>query len=272
MSSKLQRRSHVAGIVVVHALLAALSYYVAYLLRYDFAIPGAYLRTFLWTLPILLGLRTIAFAAFGLHRRFWRFSSVSDLIALGWATATSTLAFGLAIAAVTGFKDYPRSVLIIDLALALLLVGGARLAARVLAEKAEFRRTSGDARSKTPTLILGAGHAAERLLRDLQRNPNAALQPIGLVDDDPRKLGVWLHGVRVLGGTNELESLAEQTGAKLIVIAIPSATNVQRLRLVKRCVDVGSPSVLCRRCQSSSTARARPEAGATPPRGPRASR
>src|SRR6185369_16223460 len=86
MSSNLHRRSHVAGVIVLHALLAACSYYVAYLLRYDFAIPDAYLRTFLWTLPILLVVRTTAFAAFGLHRRFWRFSGVSDLIALGWAT------------------------------------------------------------------------------------------------------------------------------------------------------------------------------------------
>jgi nucleoside-diphosphate-sugar epimerase len=240
MSSKLQRRSHVAGVIAIHALLAAFSYYFAYLLRYDFAIPDAYLRTFLWTLPVLLVVRTIAFAAFGLHHRFWRFSGVSDLIALGWATMTSTIVFGLTIAAATGFKDYPRSVLIIDLALALLLGGGARLAARVFAEKAEFRRAS-YARSKVPALILGAGNAAERLLRDLQRNPNAAVQPVGLVDDDPRKLGVWVHGVRVLGGTNALESLVERTRAKLIVIAIPSATNVQRLRLVKRCVDVGLP-------------------------------
>jgi len=233
-----QGRRTAAGLVF-QAFLIAVAYYAAYLLRYDFDIPRVYLRTFAWTLPILIVLRCAALVGFGLHRRLWRFSGVPDLIALGWAITLSTVAFGLLIAVLTRFNGYPRSVLIIDLALSLLLSGGARLAARVFSESTDRLRNAAENGEQTPTLIIGAGKAGEHLLRDLQRNYASNIVPVGFVDDDPNKHGLALHGIPVLGGTNDLERVVAQVGAKLIVIAVPSASKPRMLRLVKRCVDTG---------------------------------
>ena len=107
MSSALHRRWRTAAIFLVHAALTAAGYFAAYLLRYDFNIPPGYLKAFAWTLPILIVVRAGAFAAFGLHRRFWRFAGVSDLIAL-----TLLLLPGPRAAAESGVRRSPHGTLI----------------------------------------------------------------------------------------------------------------------------------------------------------------
>jgi FlaA1/EpsC-like NDP-sugar epimerase len=235
--SRLPYRWRAAAFVAVHLALLAASYYGSFLLRFDGHVPDFYFRSFVWSLPIVLGARLVALVACRLHRGLWRFSSVADLVALVRATTLSS-AFVVAFIALTrGLNHFPRSVLVIDCGLTLLLLGGLRLGSRVLSESlGNFRWRGGQ---KTPTLVLGAGNAADRLLRDLRRNPSGTLAPVGLVDDDPQKHGRSLHGVPVVGGIDELADLAYRYKAKLIVIAIPSATKAQMLRLVQRCVEAG---------------------------------
>lgn len=237
MLSRLPYRWRAAAFVAVHVILLAASYFFAFLLRFDGHIPESYFLGFLWTLPIVLVARLIALAAFRLHRGLWRFSSVSDLVALVRATTVSSAVILAAIAFTRGLNHFPRSVLLIDWGVTLLLLGGLRLGSRVFNESSTSFRWK--RRERTPTIIVGAGNAADRLLRDLSRTPAATVAPIALVDDDTGKHGRSLHGVPVVGGIDELADLAYRYEAKLIVIAVPSATKAQMLRLVQRCVETG---------------------------------
>ena len=184
----------------------------------------------------MLAARAAALLFFRLHRGLWRFSSVSDLLGLVRAITVSTALIIAVIALTRGTHRFPRSVLIIDFGLTLLVLGGLRLGSRVFSESLGSARR---ARHRTPTLIVGAGNAADRLLRDLRRNPAATLSPVGIVDDDVQKHGVSLHGVPVVGAIDELPDLVYRYQAQLIVIAIPSATKAEMLRLVQRCVETG---------------------------------
>ncbi|MDH4338906.1 MAG: polysaccharide biosynthesis protein, partial [Thermoleophilia bacterium] len=124
----------------------------------------------------------------------------------------------------------PRGIWFIELLLLFAFVMGARLLARTLIERPAARSIV--ARGKE-VLVVGAGDAAQLILREMLRNPSFGYTPIGLVDDDPRKANVRLHGVRVLGTTADLPVLLRDRRPDELLIAIPSAAGDVRERIVE---------------------------------------
>jgi FlaA1/EpsC-like NDP-sugar epimerase len=224
-------------ILIGHVGLIPAVYLLAFALRFDFDIPAAQWGVFLATLPLLLACRFGAFAAFGLFRGWWRHAGIHDLVDLARGVTISTLAFVMLLF-LTGFNgSFPRSILFLDWALALLVFGGLRLSVRCAREGIIGARPM--RAGETPVLVIGAGVAGERLLRELERSPDRKIFPVGLVDDDPAKQGMQLHGVRVLGTTETLTQLADRSGARLLVIAIPSSSRRDLQRVVDRCLETG---------------------------------
>src|SRR5205814_4368695 len=122
----------------------------------------------------------------------------------------------------------PRSVAILDWLLLLGLVAGTRLLARTLIERPG---TSLVARGKE-VLVVGAGDAGQLVIRELQRNRQLGYTPIGLIDDDPRKKNLRIHGVRVLGTTDDLPHILRDNRPDEVLIAIPGASGEARQRVV----------------------------------------
>jgi FlaA1/EpsC-like NDP-sugar epimerase len=124
----------------------------------------------------------------------------------------------------------PRGVWFIDLLLCLALVAGSRLLARTLIERPFPGRivTSGK-----DVVVIGAGDAAQLVVKEMQRNPALGYTPIGLLDDDPRKRNLRLHGVRVLGTTADLEHVVRDRRPDEILIAIPTASGELRAAIVE---------------------------------------
>jgi FlaA1/EpsC-like NDP-sugar epimerase len=81
-------------------------------------------------------------------------------------------------------------------------------------------------------IVVGAGDAGQLVVRELQKNRSLRTTPIGLVDDDPRKRNIRLHGVRVLGTTDELPHLLRDNRPDEVLIAIPSASGAARQKVV----------------------------------------
>jgi FlaA1/EpsC-like NDP-sugar epimerase len=229
-------------IVCAHVLLIPLAYYAAYAIRFDFRVPPAEWRAFLATLPYLLAIRLIVFARYGLFRGYWMHVGLRDLVDLGVATTLSTTLF-VAFLYVFGWpRALPRSVFILDWLSVVFLSGGLRFLARAFREgQLPMQGMRGTRR----TLLIGAGEAAEMLLRQLLHDgrgngSHEALGVVGLIDDNPDTHGRALHGVPVLGGTTDLEDLVHQHRIQLIVIAIRSATAEQMRRIVQRCTATGT--------------------------------
>lgn len=221
-------------VLLLHLTLVPLGYLMAFVLRFEFPLPRAELNQFAATLLYLLPIRLASFSAFGLYHGWWRHVGMQDLLDLLKAvTASSVLLVGILF--MTGdLVGFPRSVLIVDWLIAIFLFGGLRFAVRAAREGGVTNRQV-DRRAKR-ALVVGAGEAAERLLRQL-RHGGGEFRAVGLVDDAPGKRGMRLHGVPVLGTTRDLSRLVAQCGAKLIVIAIPSATRDQMKAIVARCMD-----------------------------------
>lgn len=223
-------------VFALHLILIPLGYLGAFVLRFELPVPESYWAIFLRTVPILIAVRLISFAAFGLYRGWWRHVGMKDLSALLKAVSVSTVLLLSALFFTQQLEGFPRSVLILDWILAMGLFGGARFLVRALREsrsgKLELERRG------TPALVIGAGDAAERLLRQVWQG-GTGLRPLGLIDDDPFKHGMSLHGVPILGSTEELPRLIRKYDPKLLVIAIPSASRDAMKRLVDVCMETG---------------------------------
>jgi FlaA1/EpsC-like NDP-sugar epimerase len=218
--------------LVVDAALVAAAWWLSWYVRFDHKPPVYYRRYLDWDVVLLVvGLTIPAFVLFGFYNRWWRYVSTRDmwgaLRGVGVGVLTVFLVFTL-----TAFHParVPRGIWIIDLLLLLAFITGSRLLARTLIE----RPAAGTivARGKE-VVIVGAGDAAEQILREMLRTPSLGYTPIGLVDDDPRKKNLRLHGVRVLGTTDDLRFLLRDRRPDELLIAIPSASGEARERVVE---------------------------------------
>ena len=233
------RRPVVLGL---HLLLVPLGYYMAFALRFDFRPPDRHIDLFWRTVPYLMVLRMASFAIFGLFHGWWRHVGMRDLIDLVRATTLSSVLLLLALFMTgdltsSGAGEFlPRSVLVLDWITALVLFGGLRFGVRAFREE---RLLPWRARRGKPALIIGAGTAAERLLRETQREGESEICPVAMVDDDPDKRGMRLHGVPVVGTSRDLRKLVASSGIKLLVIAIPSATRQEMRDIVEACLETG---------------------------------
>lgn len=223
-------------IVAVHLVLIPLAYFGAFGARFDFHIPLAELRTFARTVPYLLVIRLLIFARYGLFRGYWRHVGLRDLVDLGVATTLSTALFAGAMLATGWPPALPRSVFLLDALGIVFLSGGLRFAARAFREGQLPMQSSRGRR----TFLIGAGEAAEMLLRQARHDSRFAISVVGLIDDNPETHGRSLHGVPILGGTADLERLVHEHRIQLLVIAIRSATADQMRRIVERCTATGT--------------------------------
>jgi FlaA1/EpsC-like NDP-sugar epimerase len=217
--------------VAVDAALVAAAWWLAWNLRFE-ARPVYYDRYLDWEIVLLVvAIKLPVFALSGFYNRWWRYVSTRDM----WAALRGVVLASVAVFLVFTLFDVhrvavPRGVWFIDLLLCLAFVAGSRLLARTLIERPLPGRivTSGK-----EVVVVGAGDAGQLVVKEMQRNPALGYTPIGLLDDDPRKRNLRLHGVRVLGTVAELAHVVRDRRPDEILIAIPSASGELRARIVE---------------------------------------
>lgn len=217
-------------IVCVHLFLIVLSNLLAFLLRFEWAVPSAYYYMIGVTLPVVAFIRLGVFYFFDLHSGLWRYAGTRDLVQIIKAVVLSSAVIGLIIYPVLDFQLYPRSILVLDAVFVIVLMGGVRLGTRILREKSRFT-----IHEKKGVFIYGAGDAGELLLRDMLKNPGYTLHAAGFIDDDKKKTGLKIHSVPVLGTGKELDDLMEKYAPEEIIIAIPSAKPAQIQKIMNEC-------------------------------------
>jgi len=182
-------------------------------------------------LIVLLVIQTSCFYGFKVYRGLWRFSSLADVARILKAVCVGTLLAYPAFYTLSWLQTIPRTILPLYSLLLMAFLCGARLTLRYHWDK-QGKQFDVDESVKR-VVIVGAGNAGESLIRDLQRTHEYL--PVGLVDDDPKKRGLEVHGVRVFGTIPELPDLVNQCGADLIFIALPSAGSADMRRIVNYC-------------------------------------
>ena len=187
------------------------------------------------TVAWVLVAQGLVFWRVGLYRGLWRFASVPDLWNIFKAALWGLTAIILGLAVYNRLGSVPRSVLVSYPFLLTALLGLPRLAYRMWKDHVGKRGES----SARRVLILGAGRAADALVRDLQRT--GAFHPVGFLDDAPRLRGSRLHGLPVLGRLEDAPSVARETAAGMLVIAMPSLDAAAMRRVMGICERTGLP-------------------------------
>jgi FlaA1/EpsC-like NDP-sugar epimerase len=225
--------------VGVDAALVALAWWLAWNLRFE-GRPVYYDRYLDWSIIVLVvAIKLPVFAVSGFYNRWWRYVSTRDM----WAVFRGVVLASVAVFLVFTLFDVhrvavPRGVWFIDLLLCLALVAGSRLVARTLIERPLPGRIV--TRGKD-VIVVGAGDAGQLVVKEMQRSPALGYTPIGLLDDDPRKRNLRLHGVRVLGTVADLEHVVRDRRPDEVLIAIPTASGALRAGIVETARPLGVP-------------------------------
>lgn len=214
---------------ILHDLtVAALAWVAAYFLRFNFDLPHNF-RSEMWhTLIWVAPLQTLIFWYMGLYRGVWRFASVADLRRILMSVLLAAMLIPLVLWMFRVDAVLPRSVLIMDPILLLLVMGGDRLLYRLWKEQMLF----GDIKLQgEPVLVLGAGSAGVGLSKDLARSKE--WHQVGFLDDDVDKQGRLLNGIKVLGNLDSLPHWAERLGVSQVIIAMPSTGHQARKHAIE---------------------------------------
>ena len=219
-------------------LAAALSYGLAFWLRFDLTWPGQYDQVFLLSLGILIAVRVGSAYAVGLDTHRWRFVGLRDMRRLGLAVAAGTIVFLAMMPLVDPSPAIPLAVFAMEPILTVLLAAGLWTSYRTAYEVA--KRSHGFEEGARRVLVVGAGRAGESLVRQMLFHPGR-YRPVAFADDDVARHGTSIHGVKVMGDTTELVRIVERCRAHEIVIALPSAGPSVLRRIVELCEPTGLP-------------------------------
>ncbi|MHB8060035.1 MAG: polysaccharide biosynthesis protein, partial [Gaiellaceae bacterium] len=222
------------------------AWFLAFYLAFDLHQPKSkpYLRFVAWEPVLTIVLITLGtFVVCGFYNRWWRYVSTRDI----WAAVRGvTIACVLAdVVVYFGFRgryhhvfQLPIRVMAMDWLFMLAFVTGSRTLARTLIERPQPGELIAHGKE---VIIAGAGDAASVTLRELHKYRHLGYTPIGIVDDDPRKQGIRLHGVKVLGKIADLPRLLRENRPDEVLIAMPSASGQTRQRIVEMAREAKVP-------------------------------
>ena len=224
-----------AIIVLLHAVLVAISLMLSWFLRFEFQWVNVALVVSV--APVLILYRLAAMHRFGLLHGYWRHTGTHDEWEMAKAVALGSIAFLVTTRYAFGVKQFPLSIYALEAITTTVMVLALRVAVRLSKQRTNSNR-GGDNRRVQRVLIAGAGFAGELLIQDLQRS-GGRWEVMGFVDDDRKKIGARIHGVPVLGSIEQVPELSAKHRAFELLIAIPSASAAQMQRIVGICDGTG---------------------------------
>jgi FlaA1/EpsC-like NDP-sugar epimerase len=230
MQPKFSSKTRTTLAVLHDAIAAALAWSFAYLLRFNFELPPNFSAELHQTVYWVVLLEMVVFWRFNLYRGIWRYASTTDLRRIFLAVMLAAAAIPLMSWMLRLELVIPRSVLVINPLLLILMMGGSRCVYRLWKEQGLYQnlKLRGE-----PVLVLGAGDAAASLAKDLAKS--SAWRLVGFLDDDSDKHGHMLNGVLVLGRLDDLSEWVERLGVSQVIIAMPSSSHQQRKRAIDLC-------------------------------------
>lgn len=222
-------------VAFLHDLMwVPLSLLAVYWFRFNLnSIPSPYLQSLYRVTLISIPVFTVVFWKFGLYRGIWRFASVPDLVRILKSVMLGTLIITLVAVILFRMENIPRTVLLLFPIFLLCGLTGPRLCYRLIKDKRLILRKQVGKR----TLIVGAGHAGEMVLREIINRQD--YQPVALVDDDVHKHNREIHGVRVCGSLLELNDIVRSFDIEVVIFAIPSASRKTVARVIRVCAETG---------------------------------
>ncbi len=220
--------------ILLDLAVIIVAYTSALLLRFDSSIPHGSAAFAVRILPFIAAAYIAANVTFGVYRTVWAYGSLGDILALFRPVLLITLVvFGVNFWA--SDRELPLSVILMAGALIFPGMAVVKMRTRLL------RRLPWVEGASRRLLILGAGHTGQLLARELQNSPSLNYQPVGFLDDDPKKQNSRIHGLRVLGALGDLEAVIRRSDVNVVAIAIPRAPGPMIRSVVGACQRANVP-------------------------------
>jgi FlaA1/EpsC-like NDP-sugar epimerase len=217
----------------IHFLIADLFFivfgiFISYMMRLEnFSTFMVYLDSALIMGIMSLLIKPLVHYSYGIYRRMWRYAGVKELWLVILSVTTSSAMIGaimLLLFSLEFFTAFPRSVLVIDWILGLVLTGGSRFVFRFFSETQSGDRSySLYENAPKKVLVVGAGDAGAIVVRELLKTPQLNAIPIGFLDDDPTKQNLVINNIKVIGTVTEIDKVLAHLDVDEVIIAIPSA-------------------------------------------------
>ena len=200
--------------VFIDMAFIALSYYLAFLLRFEEGFNPSIKEYYLATIPLILPIKLGIFYFSGLYKGAWRYTSVSDIIRILKAVVIGCIASALLLWMIPAYGILSRAVLIIDFNLLFFFMVGERSSFRILEHLYLSKNHRGE-----KVLIYGVGKGSVHALNEFINNPRLDLSPVGFIDDDQRNHGKQVNGYPVLGTLDSLEAILEIHSISEVIVS-----------------------------------------------------
>ena len=215
------------GAFLHDTIVAFIAWVLSFLLRFNFEIPANFYVHLYKTVFLVVWVQIVIFVIFGLYQGVWRFASIPDLKRIIKAVVASAITVAALLLMIHPIAVVPRTVLILDPILLILLMGGSRFAYRAWKEHHLY---GASLLQGQPVIVIGSGELAVALLKDLNRSEQWRV--VGLLAEDVSVHGRQLMGVRVLGAVEQLPALSKQYHCSHIIIALPPEMLVLRRQVI----------------------------------------
>lgn len=187
-------------------------------------------------LGVAVVVNLVTYAIFRLYNSLWEYASIDEVLRIVMAVGLGTLVSAV-ILWILG-EWIPIRVYFVAMFLMIFFVGGSRMLFRFARSKRHSFRRSKQGAARPRTLVVGAGETGSLAIsRMASQDPNMPGMPVIAVDDNPAKLGKRIHGVRVMGASEDILDLVDRFDIEQIVVAIPSASIEQRKRIYGICTQ-----------------------------------
>lgn len=231
---------------IIDFTVLSVAFWVAFFVRFDGQIPDLYFKRALFLWPYVAILQYIVLALFRVPSFSWRYVGLREvtriLLSLGVVSAFLLLVRLIIPSfwhiSLVQWAMLPIGVTVIDFTVAFMGITGVRVARRLLSERDEAERR-GRVENSVPTFLIGAGRGGVGVAKEIRQRPDLGIQPVGFIDDDDSKVGTTVHGLRVLGKSDQLDDLIEAHGVKQAIITIAHASGKQVRRIVELCERAG---------------------------------
>ena len=209
--------------IILDVFLVFTAYYAAYWLRFDLGDAGnPQIERLTESIPLLLVCSLVSFAIFGLYRQDWRYTGLADLVNMMKGATVGVVSTVLLLTYLFRFEGYSRSVFLIYWGAVLILLAGSRLSSRLIEKILGVRATA-----RKRVLVYGANDDGELVLYALHHQFQQKITVVGLLDDDPDRVGTSIRGVRVLGGSDAAERLIRELNVDELIISSPAVSSDQ---------------------------------------------
>ena len=225
-------------ILCVDIFLVVVAHYLAYAIRFESPLHGERFWQFFELVPFLLSIKIPLFYIFGLYRGMWRYTNLHDIVIILTASFIASCTIISLLLFSNRFVGFSRSVFLLDFFFTFGFIALHRVMIRYLYQKMSGIRSlvPGVVQvEKKRLLLVGANDAAEKVLREMQENAAVSYKAVALVDDDPAKIGLRLHGVAVVGLTEDIKEHARRVLAQEALITSVNVNGAQMRRLAALC-------------------------------------